>query len=321
MSTTTMSAPATGTIEEKLREGGYLVDVRFHKIGTNITISPQVLGVDIRSNDELGDFFNQFVKNSQISWLGKKNGEILKAQSIAKSVHKKKKKLSLDGQHYVPKSSLPEFKDFLKGKTEEFLAVRDELVDNYDLYVRQFKRRMEEDFLSATIHDSSERTDVLDAITSKIPTKEEVEESFKVEKSYMLFAMTGELMDDEDREAAVESANIRMNEINGNTASVIFDKLITNINALVKKKYTKTHDAIANEIVEELDKRNIFSHHALAELRDDFIKVKDNVDLDDYEIMIGKTYKFAKEIGTTDQLSLDESPLSLKQLDFLAKSL
>lgn len=306
-------------VEELLRDGGYLVDVTFHKVGTNITISPEVLGVEVRGNEELGDFFHQFVKDSQISWLGKRNKQIRRAESIAKSVHKRKIKDSLDGKHYMPKSKLPEYKEFLKGKKKEFYEVRDELVDSYEFDVRQFEAKLRNNFLSETITDSAERDKVVKAIMNKVPTKDELKESFKIEQSYMLFAMTSELVDEDDKEASIERANQRMNEINGRTLAVVFEKLNKIMRALMNKKHTKTHVDMADEIVEELNTRNLFNHSTIEDIKVLYGKVKDNQDLDDYELIIGKLYRFAQDIGEEHQLPTDECVLSLKQLDFLAK--
>lgn len=306
-------------IEETLRDGGYLVDVTFHKVGTNITISPNVLGIEIGGNEELGDFFHQFVKDSQISWLGKRNPHIKKAESIAKSVHKRKIKDSLDGKHYMPKSKLPAFKEFLKQKKTEFFKVRDELLDSYELDVRQFEAKLRNDFLAETIMDSAERNTIVEAIMGKVPSKKDLEDSFKVEQSYMLFAMTSELMDDDDKEASIESANMRMNVINGRTLAVIFDKLNSIMLALSKHKHTKVHENMANEIVEEMKVRNIFKHSTLQKIQESYEKVKNNQSLDDYEIIIAQVYKFSKEIGESHQLAVNESALSLNQLEFLAK--
>lgn len=307
-------------IDGILRDEGYLVDVMFHKVGTTITISPQVLGVDIGDNEELANFFDQFVRNARISWLGKKNPDILKAESIAKSVHNRKIRDSLDGKHYIPKSKLTGFKDFLNQKKEEFYEVRDNLVDNYDLNVRSFHRKLENDFLTETVIDSGQRSEMVELIMDRVPSKQEVYESFKVEQDYMLFAMMTELSDESDKEAAIESANIRMNRINGNTLAVTFDKVNTVINAVIEKRHNKRHVNIIKDAAEEITDRNVFSHSGLDELKVDLEAIGDSSDLSDYEMVVGKIYYLFDTFGELDQLSLANSPFNLKQLEFLGNT-
>lgn len=306
--------------EETLRDGGYLVDVVFHKVGTSITIKPEVLGVEINGNDELADFYQNFVRNAQISWLGKANPNIRKAESIAKSVHKRKIKDSLDGKHYIPKSKLAGFKGFLAEKKKEYLAVRDTLVDSYELDVRLFRRRLENDFLNETVSDDDERERIIQAIMGRVPSKEEVYDSFKIEQSYMLFAMSSELEDESDRDAVIESTNMRLYAINGNTLAVVFDKANTILQAIFNKKYTKKHERISYEIIQEIEERNIFSNSKIEELRTIFQSLIGSQSLSDYEVFMGKLYKMALDINQEHQLAIDKSVLSLAQLEFLAKT-
>lgn len=305
--------------EEILREAGYLVDVSFRKVGTTITISPKVLGIEVGSNEELASFFDKFVKSSQISWLGKRNTQILKAEALSKAVHKRKIRDSLDGKHYLPKSKLPGFKAFMKEKKTEFMKVRDNLVDSYELDVRSFRRKLEDDFLRETVTNDTERDQIIAAIMSKVPSKEELKNSFKVEQTYMLFAMTSELMDEEDKQASIESAQMRMNEINGNTLALVFDKINLILEALVEKRHTKKHKQMVADLVEEITIRNIFSNSDLDAIKQDLIDVAITNTLDGYETIIGTVYKTSRDIQEDHQLNLDTSIFTLKQLEFMAR--
>lgn len=308
----------TKEIDNILRDGGYLVDVMFHKVGTTITISPQVLGIEVAGNEELASFFDQFVRNAQISWLGRNDVDIRKAESIAKSVHNRKIRDSLDGKHYIPKSKLPAFKDFLRTKRDEYFVVRDNLIDNYDLNVRSFKRKLEEDFLSETITDVAQRDKIVKLIMDRVPSKEKVYESFKVEQDYMLFAMMTELVDDEDKDAAIESANIRMNRVNGNTLAVVFDKVNIVINAIAEGRYSKRHTTIIKDTAIEVEERNVFSHSGLVDLKEHLLQIGDNSDLSEFESLVGRIYYLFEKVDELDQLSLASSLFNLKQLEFLS---
>lgn len=307
-------------IDSILKNGGYLVDVVFHKVGTNITIKPEVFGLEFKNNPDLETFFQQFIRRTQVSWLGKNNVHIRKAESIAKSVHNRKIKDSLDGKHYIPKTRLAGFKDFLRTKKEEYFKVRDELVDTYELSVRSFERKLENDFLNETVKDNKQRSTLIKAIMNKVPTKEAVYDSFKVEDTYMAFAMMYDEVDEEDKEAAVENANIRMKRIIGNTLSVVFDKTNTILNAIIEKRYTKRHSNMLQDIISEIDERNIFSHLDLENLKKEYESISDSSNLADYEYIVGRIYFLADEAGETDQLNLADSVFSLSQLEFLAKT-
>lgn len=309
----------TKEIDETLRDGGYLVDVVFHKVGTNITISPDVLGIEIGNNEELKSFFDQFVRNTQLSWLGRNNTHIRKAESIAKSVHNRKIKDSLDGKHYIPKSNLLGYKNFLREKKVEYYAVRDQLVDSYELDVRRFRRKLENDFLSETMDDETQRGKMIEAIMEKVPSEEEVYDSFKIEESYMLFAMMTEMLDDEDKESAIESANIRMSRINGNTLAVVYDKLNTIITAIVESRHTKRHESMLLETVQEIDTRNIFSHSGIVDLKRGLESLPAKPDLTDFEVVVGGLYRLALDLKEEHQINLSKSVFTLNQLEFLAK--
>ena len=309
------------SVEEALTGGGYIIDLKFYKVGTNITISEEALGIDTSTNEELSDFLNTFVKKTQISWLGNKNVHIRKAESISKSVHKRKIKDSLDGIDYIPKAKMPAFVSFLSEKKKEYLKVRDNLLESYDLDVRLFERRLRTDFLNETVGDDERREELIKKIMAKVPSRDEVYDSFKVEQDYKLFAMSSQLLAEEDKEDAYNLALERMNGINGKTLSVVFEKTSTIMTALLEKRHTKKHEKIANEIIEEIVDRNIFSHSGLENIKEDYQHIKDNQDLEQYEVFVGKVFKLAQEIDEVHQLPLDKSVFTLEQLEFLAKTL
>ena len=303
------------SIEKTLREDGYLVEVKFHKVRTATTVNPKAIGIDVKDNKELESFYDKHVKKSQISWLANDNIYLRKAQSVSKSVHKRKIKDSLDGSLYMPKTKLPAFKAYVKEKKAEYMKVRDGLVADYDRLVREFRRDLEADFLNTTVASDVERQQLIDAIMKKVPTKLEVYNSFMVEQTYMMFAMSTELMDDDDKDASLESAKIRMDEMNGVTLSVVFEKLNKIMSALWNKKYTKTQHDMVDEIIVEIDDRNIFSNSTLEAIKHDVARVKELRSLEEYEYILTKVYAAAKDIGEDGRLDVNGSILSYDQLE------
>lgn len=301
--------------ELALREEGYLVDITFHKVRTATTVDPKVLGINVEDNEQLQTFYNNHVKKTQMTWLSTQNIHLRKAQSISKSVHKRKILDSLDGKSYLPKAKLPSFKAFMKKKNEEYLKVRDNLVDEYDIIVHQFRQELEADFLNETVSDHDERQILMNAIMSKVPSKEEVYDSFRIEQNYMLFAMTSELMDDEDKAESQEMMNKRINEMNGVTLSVVFEKLSLVMTALWEKHYTKTHHDKVDEAIVEITQRNIFKNSYLEELKKEIIEGKEEKSLGKYELLLTKIYREAKSIGEDHRLDIGLCPLTLPQLE------
>lgn len=311
--------------EELLRDGGYIIDVHFRKGGSTITLSPQLLGVDIAKNDDLKGFFDEYVENNKVSFFGKNNVWWNKTQSIAKSAHKKKIEMSLDGKSYMTPTILREYKVFLDEKKGEFFAARDELVNEYENAVLEFRHKLENKLLSNTLSGLTwdERQDIIGRVMRRIPSKEKFYKSFKVELSHTKFALSGEVVEEFQEDVLDETVD-RVYDITGRTLAVIFSKM-NKIYGYIDKNgsITKTYREMLVETAQDITNRNVFDNHILENIREDMLAME-GLDADTIadlcETAISSVYCYADEIGMVDALDMDEAKLSVPDMELFGRS-
>lgn len=322
MATTNLFKGTTKEAEDLLRDGGFMIDVHFRKAGTSITISPQLLGVDLRNNEPLKEFFSNFIESNKVSFLGKNNALMKKALSIAKSAHKMKIAMSLDGKSYMTKDVLEEYKVFLSDKEKEFYEVRDALVTDYDSHVHEFRGKMESEFLTHTLSGltKEEREEIIDRIMARVPSKAKFYSSFRVEMTHSKFALSEEVGDDAAEYVMQETVN-RVHEITGRTLAVIFSQMNVLLNAMGKHgRLTAKHRNMMDNLSDSINKRNIFNNAVLESMR---LEIADMSGMDDEsmsevaEDLVSRAYCYAVKNGTDEVLDLDNAQMTIRQMEML----
>lgn len=322
MAQTNLFKGTTKEAEDLLRDGGFMIDVHFRKAGTSITISPQLLGVDLRNNEPLKEFFSNFIESNKVSFLGKNNTLMKKALSIAKSAHKMKISMSLDGKSYMTKEILGDYKDFLMGKEKEFYEVRDSLVKEYDEHVHDFREKMESEFLTHTLSGLSkdEREEIIDRIMARVPSKAKFYSSFRVEMNHSKFALSEEVGDDAAEYVLQETVN-RVHEITGRTLAVVFSQMNILLNAMgTHGRLTAKHRNMMDNLNVSIQKRNIFRNAVLEDMRQEIADMSaedDETIAEMAEELVSRAYCYAIENGTEEVLDLDNSQLTIRQMELL----
>lgn len=304
-----------------LRESGFLVDVHFRKSGNSITISPMLLGLDVRENDDLKTFFDDFMDNNRVNFL--KKDAVRKVDSISKSAHKQKRAMALGATgSYMTKEVLEDYKKYLEGKKVEYFNERDRIVANYDDYIAEFESDFRGKLISSTLKklDFAEREDIINKVLSRIPTKEEYSQSFKVELSRTKITMIDDV-EEEDQEDVLEDTLSTVHEIVGKTLSVAF----SNLNNLLEAKRVKgslnaRNKSIFVSVTNDLRKRNIFNNSIIQDVQDAFTSFIDR-NADDYEIeeeselLLSKIYCYAKSLNVNYMLDLTNCALSEEEME------
>lgn len=309
---------------EKSLAKGYLVDVHFIRPRMSVTISPQLLGVNLEMNEDLKDFFDSFVENNRLSFFGRSNEEMKKALNVTKKVHKRKKTLALGTtESFMTKEILDEFMEYLDKEKVKYLEVRDEMLAKYDGYVLDFNGQLRDKFLNNTLSSSTqqEREDIIRRLMNKFPSKKEFESSFKVTMSRKRIVLSGEV-DDEYKEDAVDEVRQTVDEFLGKALNIAFTSLnnmLTNYSD--KHVITPRSRSIFSTTPRELKKRNIFNdsfvrdlEHAIEDLKD--VHESDEV-AEAVEFIVSSIYIYAKSVGVLDRLNLETAIHSEETMELI----
>lgn len=305
------------------------VEVSFRKPKQQIKIDEKMLFGETKIEDEgLKDFISSYLVGNKVNWFGKNNKQLKRANAISQAVHRKKNELALDGKSAIPKDSLPVLKEFLKKKEEEFYEVREELYREHSHILDDFRTKLESDFIRKT-NDFASYVDIekmTAKVLSQVPTAEEMYNSFAVHRDYTLFAMSTEMIDEDDKVAVEQSTIRRMEHINGHTLSIIFDKANTVMKAMLERKLSKKHEKILLSIVQELENRNIFKNtgfdNLLEKAKTFAVETVFNLDVtEEMEYFLADVYLQADELNQLSQIDFSTSVLARNQLEFLSGEL
>lgn len=307
-------------MNNKMKQGGFLVDVTFKKAGNQITLSPQLLGLNVDENEGLKEFFNDFMDNNRVNFL--KKSVVKKADAVAKAVHKEKRVQSLgESGNFMTKEILRDFRAYLDRKKLEYFAARDEIVAHYDEYVAEFKEEFEQKFISVTLSSISEaeRNVLMEKVFRRIPTKQQYADSFAVGLKRMSISLADEV-DDEDVDEVLMDTLSQVNEITGKNLSIAFTGLNRLMDAYHKNgSLNNRNRAVLTSVPRELERRNLFNDAIVEEARQKVIYFKstglsDDEIIEESEMLVSKIFAYATEIGTEEQLDLNASVLSVDEM-------
>lgn len=307
-------------MNKKLRTEGFLVDVNFRKAGHHITISPKLLGVDVDGNEDLKGFFSDFMSNNKVSFLRKSVTK--KAESISKAAHKEKRARALgETGNLMTRAILDDFKDYLDGKKEAYFKARDEIVDQYDELVDEFKMDFQNKLVNTTMSSLSaaEREEITEKVFARIPSKEDYRDSFKVGMSRTKISLAEEV-DSSEVDDVLQDTLDQVNEITGKNLSIAFSALNNlmeqyNLNGLLNNR----NRSVFTSVPADLKKRNLFNDALVDEIIVTMtrFKSKDTSDsqiVEDCEVMVSKIYGYAEEINVLDQLDIANAALTADEM-------
>lgn len=304
-----------------LREEGYLVEVNFSRTGNSITINPMLLGLNLNEDENLKSFFDDFMDNNKVNFL--KKNVVRKIDSISKSAHSQKRLMALgESKSYMTKVVLDDYKKYLEGKKAEYFAERDAIVSNYDIYIAEFEHDFRLKLASSTLSKLSddEQEDMIKKVLSRIPTKQQYHDSFRVNLSLTKMTLVSEV-DAEDEGSILEDTLNTVNEIAGKTLAVAFFSLNNLLDVMMNKGVLNGRNkSVFTTVSKDLEKRNIFDNKLVAEVIETFQHFKSEGS-EDYEIeekselLMCKIYNHSKELNVSHMLDLSKCVLSEEEME------
>lgn len=310
-------------MNKKLRQEGFLVDVNFRKAGHHITISPKLLGVDVDGNEDLKGFFNDFMSNNKVSFLRKSVTK--KAESISKAAHKEKRARALgETGNLMTRGILDDFKDYLEGKKAAYFEARDEIVAQYDELVDEFKTEFRHKLVDTTMNSltTADRDQITEKVFSRIPSKEDYRDSFKVGMSRTKVSLAEEV-DSSEVDEVLQDTLDQVNEITGKNLSIAFSALNNlmeqyNQNGILNNR----NRAVFTSVPADLKKRNLFNDAVVEDVIIAMTSFKakgtsDDEIIEETEVLVSKIYGYAQDINVLNQLDLINAALTVDEMEEL----
>lgn len=316
-------------IDEYLKQQGVLVDVHVGRLRNKIKLDPKMLGVDIDKTEDLSVLFKDYVKTGELTFIPMKYEK--KLQSIETSIRDKRKVLSLgyDNKYMPVDIYISEFKPYLEKKCEDYMAVRDEIIEMWDDLIINFKKTVTASFKEM---NALNEADLVQRVMKKIPDKDFYSNSFYVGKSLKAFPVMGNLdllndsLEDEVRESIKNDTINSLYEIISNILSDAFNT-INHILSAYQSKGTLSKVQIRTLAVlkSRIQKKNILKHSLVNEMIRDLDEISCLICADEIaercEFVLANIYGFAKEIEIEVVLDLDKCLMDEDELLVLYNSL
>lgn len=315
-------------IDTYLQKQGVVVDISVGRLRIPISLDPKIYGIDIDENKELNEFFSEHVKNSKLVFISKQKEKRL--QSLETNVRQKLSTMAIGyNKKYLPIETYKEFEIFFNEKKAEYLAVRDEIVDNWEHTVKSFAVKLD---ISLSQLNSLDRENLKIKIMNRIPTMEQYRDSFYMETHIRAFPVMANV-DVFDKDIAKKVRDSAVKE-NINSVYEIISNVLDNAFVILSKSYKyyqkySTLNAVQlkkiNSLIPLLKRNNLLKNELINEIISDLEVVSKETDIDYkmelIDVIFGKIYKYSIEIGITDRLSLNESVYDKPTLESLAEML
>jgi|SRR5690625_79629 len=313
-------------IDQFLQQQGVIVQVHVGRNRGTFELAPKVMGVNLKS-DSVKGFFREYVKNGKLSFIPKEVED--RFHRVESGVREMRKRMAIGYDNsFMPIEVYKEFSEKVKEFREDYLAVRDDVIESWDSLKAGFENNLNS-ALSEMKTDDKEM--IFNAIIAKYPSKEEYHDSFYLDTTLRAFPTMENLslLDDNLSEEVKESSikeNLKLvHEVLGfafNEAFRVSNKIYKayeNTNKLA----SRTKGAI-DTAIQKMKTRNLFNHPVVDQLIDDLGTLYNTKDADDgvelTESIMAKSYGACLDLDLMSYLDLEESELSLEDLEILAKS-
>ena len=314
-------------LDKYLQREGVLVRVHVGRIRGNMELTPEVLGIDSKS-ELLTDFFDDYAKNGSLSFIPASYEKELKR--VESRIRMMKTRLSIGYDNsYMPITVYRTFQDHLKTAQKEYSEVRDKIVDNWATVISRFEATLDQALSSL---NPSAREKIKNAIMNRIPQKDEYEASFYMRTSLKAFpVMENVNLDSEDlalevKEGAIED-NIQMvYEVLGGALAEAFETVNTVYASFEKNRRVppKTHGAL-REAVKRVKQRDLFKNAMVTQIVSEMDKL--SLELLSGEVpetcenLLSKIYGYAKEIGVTMYIDMKNSMVDKEDLELMYRTM
>ncbi len=316
-------------LAQYIRKQGLIVKVHVGGGKSVYELSPKVYGIDENNlGSETKELFSQHVKKSKISFLPMNYSKKLENLESNLRMQCRRNCIGYDNS-FMPMETYKEFAEFFKETQKEYMAVRDEIMDKYDLLVQRFKEitRVSLDELKA-IDLEEEYHKIVDRFGGNPGDpayerfKERYKNSFYMSLTVKAFPVSENLDMFEDdvkrqiQEGLSEETVQVLYEVLGNALNDAFSSVSKIINSAQKNdgKIAPRTLGSLEDVVKRLKQKNIFSNAKINSIINDIDVLTDIKDhdiiLQNAEIILAKIYAYARELQIGYLINLKNSPLS-----------
>lgn len=312
-------------IDKYLQQRGVLVKVHIGRMRNYMEMNPKTFGINVKENNDLDTLFKDYVQNGKMSLIPKNvEKELI---NIEKKIRTERDKCALGYEReYMTIETYKKFVKFVEREKNKYFEKRDQICEDWDLYVARFKEKVEKGLETMNAID---RLSMYKQMVDKIPTKEQYYNSFYVELGTRIFPIAENvcLLDDDISEEIKKST---YNQSLSSVYEVIEDGLNSCFNLCNKvlKSYKnnekiihQTLKAVGDGVV-RIRQRNLFKNELIDSISRDLEKICKNPNDDEIfsiaEMSLAKIYGYAEEIGV--KIDLDNCELSPEILAVMYKS-
>lgn len=314
-------------IDKFLQQQGVLVKIHIGRARNYIEVNPKIFGVDVDKSEELNEFFSQYIKNGTMTFIPNSDEKVL--HNIEAKVRTKRDRMALGyDNEYMPLEIYKEFKTYVENAREEYLEVRDSILDRWNDLIARFKG-----VLRASLSDMNalNKEAVYDQIVNKLPTKDDYKNSFYMRIGLRAFPVAENLslFDDEIsnqiKETLIEDSIKSVQEILGNTLADCF----TSVNAILisyDKSNKIAHKTMAGlkEGAKRIKQKNLFKNPFIEGIAKDMEAMSklssDDEVVEKAEIVVCKIYGYSQEINITS-LPLNKSAIDAEDMATIYNSI
>lgn len=316
-------------LAQYVRQQGLIVKVHVGGGKNDYELSPKVYGINENDlGDEVKELFSEHVKKSKIGFLPNAYAKRLKNLESNLRMQCRRNSIGYDNS-FMAMPSYREFRDYYNKSQEDYMKIRDEIMDKYDLLVQRFKEItwISLEKLNAIDLDS-EYHKIVDRFGGKPGDrlyemfKEKYKDNFYMSLSVKAFPVTENLdmFEDDIKEQIQDGLNQEtvqtLYEIIGNSLNDAFssvEKVIISAGKNDGRVAPKTLSSITDTIP-RLKQKNIFSNVKINEIADNISNMIVNPTdsdtlLQEAEIILAKIYSYAVELNIEHLINLKDSPL------------
>lgn len=314
-------------IDKFLQQQGVLVKIHIGRARNYIEVNPKIFGVDVDKSEELNEFFSEYIKNGTMNFIPNSDEKVL--HNIEAKVRTKRDRMAIGyDNEYMPLEIYKEFKDYVDKAREEYLEVRDSILDRWNDLIARFKG-----VLRASLSDMNalNKEAIYEQIIGKLPTKEDYKNSFYMRIGLRAFPVSQNLnlFDDEIssqiKETLLQDSVRSVHEILGNTLADCF----TSVNAILisyDKSNKIAHKTMAGlkEGAKRIRQKNLFKNPFIESIAKDMESMtklsSDDEVVEKAEIVVCKIYGYSQEINITT-LPLNKSAIDQEDMITIYKSI
>lgn len=309
-----------------LRAEGIIIRLHFGGGKNSYSISPKAFGVkDGNLSEDSQEFIAEHIRNGSVTIVPKEQYKRLKA--VESKTRKKLKELSTGvvfDNSYLTKDSFVEFLSYFEESKEEYFVIRDYLVENYRSMINRFQHIVKSSIVDMDAYAAEIE---YERIMADLPSKDQFEESFKLDMVKTYFPAMNDLegLDDVIKEQLKEQYDELGNGLVISSTANIIDEGISGLTTIFTsdRKNGKIHHQTRAGIltcVKRMGEINVFGNEKLEKIRNE---IKGLLDLsleeaiENSEVIMAELYVYSKELKIEKDINLSNCPLTATELEYI----